>query len=58
MSVSYLTRDDVALITLDRPERFNAVTQDLCDGLVAALERAGEEARAAVLTGAGKAFCS
>lgn len=58
MSVSYLTRDDVALITLDRPERFNAVTQDLCDGLVAALERAGDEARAAVLTGAGKAFCS
>ncbi|MGH2394269.1 MAG: enoyl-CoA hydratase/isomerase family protein, partial [Candidatus Limnocylindria bacterium] len=37
---------------------FNAVTQELCDGLVAGLERAGNEGRAAVVTGAGKAFCS
>lgn len=58
MSVSYELRGDVALITLDRPDRFNAVTQELCDGLVEGLSRAGGEARAAVLTGAGKAFCS
>lgn len=58
MSVSYQARADVALLTLDRPDRFNAVTQELCDGLVEGLERAGREARAAVITGAGKAFCS
>ncbi len=58
MSVNYELHDDVALLTLDRPDRYNAVTQDLCDGLVSSLRRAGNEARAAVITGAGKAFCS
>lgn len=58
MSVTYECRGDVALLTLDRPNRFNAVTQEVCDDLVAGLERAGRQARAAVITGAGKAFCS
>lgn len=58
MSVTYEARGDVAVVTLNRPDRFNAVTQDLCDGLISALGRAGDEARAAVITGAGKAFCS
>lgn len=58
MAVDYELRGDVAVITLNRPERFNAVTQEVCDGLVEALRRAGSDARAAVLTGAGKAFCS
>lgn len=58
MSVRYEMRDDVAVLTLDRPDRFNAVTQELCDGLIDGLRRAGDEARAAVVTGAGKAFCS
>lgn len=58
MSVTYDLHDDVALLTLDRPERFNAVTKDLSEGLVSSLHRASSEARAVVLTGAGKAFCS
>lgn len=58
MTVSFALHDDVALLTLDRPDRFNAVTKDLCDSLVAGLSRAGDEARAVVITGAGKAFCS
>jgi len=58
MSVSYELRGDVALLSLDRPDRYNAITQEICDGLVAALGRAGDEARAAVITGNGKAFCS
>src|SRR5690606_30909850 len=58
MAVDYELRGDVAVITLNRPERFNAVTQEVCDGLVEALRRAGRDARAAVLTGAGKACCS
>lgn len=58
MSVTYDLHDDVALLTFDRPERFNAVTKDLSESLVSSLQRAGSEARAVVLTGAGKAFCS
>lgn len=58
MAVRYQRDGDVAVITLDRAERFNAVTQELCDGLVESLARAGREARAAVITGAGQAFCS
>ena len=58
MAVTYEMHGDVALITLDQPDRYNAVDQDLCDGLVHGLGRAGAEARAAVITGAGKAFCS
>jgi 2-(1,2-epoxy-1,2-dihydrophenyl)acetyl-CoA isomerase len=58
MSVTYHLDGDVAVLTLDRPERFNSVTQEVCDGLVDGLEQAGREARAAVVTGAGKAFCA
>lgn len=58
MSVTYELDGDVALITLNRPDSFNAITAHLASGLVAALDRAGEEARTAVLTGAGKAFCA
>ena len=58
MSVEYTLNGDVALITLNRPDRYNAVDHALAGGLIDALERAGVESRAAVLTGAGKAFCS
>lgn len=58
MSVRYEMEGDVAIVTLDRPDRYNAVDADLSRSLVAALGRAGSDARAAVLTGAGKAFCS
>jgi 2-(1,2-epoxy-1,2-dihydrophenyl)acetyl-CoA isomerase len=58
MSVTYHLDGDVAVLTLDRPDRFNSVTQEVCDDLVGGLERAGREARAAVVTGAGKAFCA
>ena len=58
MSVEYRLEDDVAIVTLNRPDSFNAITRDLAAGLVDALGRAGGEARAAVVTGAGKAFCA
>jgi 2-(1,2-epoxy-1,2-dihydrophenyl)acetyl-CoA isomerase len=50
----------VAILTLNRPERLNALTGALGDELHAALrELAGDGAvRAIVLTGAGRAFCS
>lgn len=46
------------LITLNRPEKLNALNQELCNELDAALEEARQDAdiRAVVLTGAGRAF--
>ena len=58
MNVKYMLKDDVAVVTMNRPDRFNAIEAGLSAGLVSQLARAGEEARAVVLTGAGKAFCS
>ncbi len=58
MSVEYALEGDVALITLNRPNSYNAIEASLSDGLQQALDRAGRESRVAILTGAGKAFCS
>ncbi|MCX6467499.1 MAG: enoyl-CoA hydratase-related protein [Pseudonocardiales bacterium] len=58
-----LTRDDtdpaVAVLTLNRPARLNALTTELKVALLAAVRElaAASDVRAAVLTGAGKAFC-
>jgi enoyl-CoA hydratase/carnithine racemase len=56
----YEQRDGVATITLNRPERLNAITfevyRELTD-LFAAL-RAEKDVRVVVITGAGRAFCS
>lgn len=49
--------DQVAVVTLCRPEKHNAVNIELCDLLRAAMTDAAE-ARAVVLTGAGRSFCS
>ena len=49
----------VRTITLNRPERRNAMTPEMQMELIAALEEAGaSECRVVVLAGAGEAFCS
>lgn len=50
----------VAVLTLDRPERLNALSIDLAIELAATLESVGDDnaVRVIVLTGAGRAFCS
>lgn len=58
MNIDYQLDGDVAVITLNRPDRFNALDAGLAAGTVDALDKAGGEARAVVLTGKGKAFCS
>ncbi len=52
--------DGVATLTLNRPERMNAFSKDIMDGLLSGLPRlAGDPAVGAiVLTGAGRAFCA
>jgi 2-(1,2-epoxy-1,2-dihydrophenyl)acetyl-CoA isomerase len=48
------------LITLNRPERLNALTVEMADALSAALDDAAADAscRALLLTGTGRAFCA
>jgi 2-(1,2-epoxy-1,2-dihydrophenyl)acetyl-CoA isomerase len=48
------------VITLNRPERLNALTVEMADALLAALDaaQADPECRALLLTGAGRAFCA
>ena len=56
--VLYETREHVAKITLNRPEKLNALSVDLVAELGAAFERAhaDDDVRAVVLTGSGRAF--
>jgi enoyl-CoA hydratase/carnithine racemase len=53
-------RDGVAVLTLDRPDRLNAMTAEMFTELEAAGRALDREPglRALVLTGAGKAFCA
>jgi 2-(1,2-epoxy-1,2-dihydrophenyl)acetyl-CoA isomerase len=54
------TPNGVRTITLDRPERLNAVNPALAAALPAAIDEAAadDEVRVVVLTGAGRAFCA
>lgn len=50
----------IATITLDRPEKRNALTDDMLDQLIGALDtvEADPEVRVVVLRGTGSSFCS
>jgi 2-(1,2-epoxy-1,2-dihydrophenyl)acetyl-CoA isomerase len=52
--------DGVRRLTLNRPERLNAVTAELGGALIAALDACAADAsvRAVLLTGAGRGFCA
>ena len=58
--VLYDVQDRVAVITLNRPEKLNALSADLTAGLAEYIDRAwtDSEVRVVVLTGAGRGFCS
>jgi enoyl-CoA hydratase len=51
-------RGPVVAVTIDRPERRNALDHAALDGLAAALAACGDDVRALVLTGAGGHFCA
>ena len=59
-SVLYAMDGPVAVITLNRPERLNAMDQAMLEQLTAAADRAeqDDQIRAVVLTGAGNGFSS
>jgi 2-(1,2-epoxy-1,2-dihydrophenyl)acetyl-CoA isomerase len=54
------TKDGVAVLTLNRPDRLNAMSPPMLDALLEALPRLAEdpEVGAVVLTGAGRGFCA
>ena len=56
----YERRGSIGLVTLNRPERLNAISGDLLGAFAPALEEGLADAHTSVvvLTGAGRAFCS
>ena len=58
--LSYQKSDHIALVTLDNPERLNAMTGEMLASFSRAIELAREDddVRVLVLTGAGRGFCS
>jgi len=59
-AVLYRRDGDVGIITLNRPERLNAMNPELLSGFIKYLHIAGEDKEVAtvILTGAGRAFCA
>lgn len=55
----YSEAQGIATITLNRPDKRNAISYELIDDLTAALKQAAESAaQIVILTGAGSAFCA
>ena len=58
--VIYTVEDAVAVVTLNRPDRLNAMTLIMAGEIRAAMQQAtdDDEVRVIVLTGAGRGFCA
>ncbi|MEP5091665.1 MAG: enoyl-CoA hydratase-related protein, partial [Paracoccaceae bacterium] len=57
-TITYEIENDVAAITLNRPDVMNALNGQMRAEITFAMQDAATKARAVVLTGAGRAFCS
>ncbi|MBJ40486.1 MAG: enoyl-CoA hydratase [Gammaproteobacteria bacterium] len=59
-TILFETQDDVAIVTLNRPERLNAWTNQMNRDIVDAVRRANDDPAigAIVVTGAGRGFCA
>jgi len=56
-TIKFAVDGNVATITMNRPERLNACSLGMADDMLRALDHLGD-ARALVITGEGRAFCS
>ncbi|WP_435317032.1 p-hydroxycinnamoyl CoA hydratase/lyase [Haloarchaeobius sp. TZWSO28] len=56
--VQLAIEDSVATLTLDRPEKRNAIIPQMADEVVDALDRVEGQVRVVVIEGAGSAFCA
>ncbi|MFT6091064.1 enoyl-CoA hydratase-related protein [Sulfitobacter sp.] len=57
-TLTFDVADGLAVITLNRADKMNALTTQMRAEIEHAFGQAGKQARCAVLTGAGRAFCS
>jgi enoyl-CoA hydratase/carnithine racemase len=58
--IEYEVSDQIATITLDRPDRLNAFTVEMMSEIIGALDEADADdaVRAVIFTGRGRAFCA
>jgi enoyl-CoA hydratase/carnithine racemase len=58
--VDYAVNEGVATITLNRPDKLNALNGEMYTGILAALDQtdSDDSVRAVIVTGAGRAFCA
>jgi 2-(1,2-epoxy-1,2-dihydrophenyl)acetyl-CoA isomerase len=58
--ISYQTEAQIAIITLNRPDKFNSFNREMALAFHQALDKASDDknVRAILLTGEGKAFCA
>ncbi len=56
--ITYSVENNIATITFNDPATMNAAGVDTAEELLLAFEMSGKEARATVLTGTGRGFCS
>lgn len=57
-TITYDLSADMAIITMNRADKYNALTTQMRAEIEHAFTLGGREARVVVITGAGKAFCS
>ena len=57
-TITYELNDGMAVVTMNRADKYNALTTQMRAEIAHAVTRGGREARVVVITGAGKAFCS
>ena len=56
--VLYDVQEGVGIITMNRPERLNANSPEMTQGMIDILANLTPDVRAIILTGAGRAFCA
>ncbi|KAF0675672.1 enoyl-CoA hydratase-related protein [Profundibacterium mesophilum] len=57
-TIGFTVEENVAVLTLRRPDKMNALNSEMRREIIDALGRGAQDARALVLTGEGRAFCS
>lgn len=57
-SVTIAYEDELAIVTIDRPEQMNALDSATARALRDAIDDVSRRARVAIVTGAGRAFCA
>ena len=60
MSIEYKLDDNVAIVTLNRPDKLNALTDEMYARMTELFTafQTDDSVRAVIVTGAGRAFCS